>query len=285
MDLAAILAEADRLVAQGRPAPRARPVPDVRALMAQADALVLGQKRARERRRKAEARERHVEEISGLWAAQTREKADEDFCVIRLEAVRGIPEFQLAACRVEFDERRPGERQPHVHGGRVPCVQTRQCYRCGAALKNGQRRWCTRECSTIWWTNHMWSMASGAALKRDGYACVKCGRKVGEEIAPGLCSIDGEAWVCGAAEEVALVKGLTRLDLGVFVTLPGERATFHQPLERRLVTLEVNHMDPLVGRGYDAGCVHHIDRLETLCHDCHVVETNRQAAERRAARG
>jgi hypothetical protein len=44
--------------------------------------------------------------------------------------------------------------------------------------------------------------------------------------------------------------------------------------------LEVNHIDPLVGRGYSMSCYHHQDNLEVLCHDCHVVVTNAQRRER-----
>jgi 5-methylcytosine-specific restriction endonuclease McrA len=43
---------------------------------------------------------------------------------------------------------------------------------------------------------------------------------------------------------------------------------------------EVNHREPLVGRGYHGGCVHHQENLEPLCHDCHVAETTRQLRER-----
>lgn len=45
--------------------------------------------------------------------------------------------------------------------------------------------------------------------------------------------------------------------------------------------LEVNHIEPRVGRGYGFGCWNHLDNLETLCHDCHVIVTKAQAAERR----
>lgn len=48
-------------------------------------------------------------------------------------------------------------------------------------------------------------------------------------------------------------------------------------------TLEVNHIEPRVGRGYGWGCWNHLDNLETLCHDCHVAVTKQQAADRRAA--
>jgi 5-methylcytosine-specific restriction endonuclease McrA len=47
---------------------------------------------------------------------------------------------------------------------------------------------------------------------------------------------------------------------------------------------EVNHREPLVGRGYHAGCVHHPDNLEPLCHDCHTAETIRQLYARKQAR-
>ena len=49
-------------------------------------------------------------------------------------------------------------------------------------------------------------------------------------------------------------------------------------------SLEVNHIVPLVGSGYENGCIHHLDGLETLCHDCHVAETTRQIRERREVR-
>ena len=49
--------------------------------------------------------------------------------------------------------------------------------------------------------------------------------------------------------------------------------------------LEVNHktslrdVTPRVTYA-DVSCAHHLDGLETLCHAHHVVETNRQRAER-----
>ena len=47
-------------------------------------------------------------------------------------------------------------------------------------------------------------------------------------------------------------------------------------------SLEVNHIVPRNGRGMNAGCIHHLVNLETLCHAHHLVETRRQAVERRA---
>jgi hypothetical protein len=44
--------------------------------------------------------------------------------------------------------------------------------------------------------------------------------------------------------------------------------------------LEVNHIDPRVGQGYNSGCWNHQDNLETLCHKCHVKTTRRQLLQR-----
>lgn len=44
--------------------------------------------------------------------------------------------------------------------------------------------------------------------------------------------------------------------------------------------LEVNHIEPRLGQGYNAGCWHHPENLETLCHDCHVKVTNSQRKAR-----
>lgn len=42
--------------------------------------------------------------------------------------------------------------------------------------------------------------------------------------------------------------------------------------------LEVNHIKPCLGKHGKKGCWHHIDNLETLCHECHVQVTNEQRA-------
>ncbi len=44
--------------------------------------------------------------------------------------------------------------------------------------------------------------------------------------------------------------------------------------------MEVNHIEPLNGRGYHIGCVHHLDNLQTLCHGCHGKVTLQQRSER-----
>jgi 5-methylcytosine-specific restriction endonuclease McrA len=47
--------------------------------------------------------------------------------------------------------------------------------------------------------------------------------------------------------------------------------------------LQVHHIDPRRGAGYAAGCHHHLDLLETLCHACHVEVTNVQRRTQAAA--
>lgn len=44
--------------------------------------------------------------------------------------------------------------------------------------------------------------------------------------------------------------------------------------------LEVNHIVPRNGGGYNSGCWNHLAGLETLCHDCHVAVTRAQRRER-----
>jgi 5-methylcytosine-specific restriction endonuclease McrA len=51
----------------------------------------------------------------------------------------------------------------------------------------------------------------------------------------------------------------------------------------RFLELEVNHIRPLAEVGVKhamAGCHHHLDNLETLCHDCHAKVTAAQARAR-----
>lgn len=45
--------------------------------------------------------------------------------------------------------------------------------------------------------------------------------------------------------------------------------------------IEVNHIVPLVGKGYGVSCSHHLSNLEALCVDCHRIETNAQFQERK----
>lgn len=47
--------------------------------------------------------------------------------------------------------------------------------------------------------------------------------------------------------------------------------------------LEVNHIEPRVGRGYGWGCWNHLSNLETLCHEHHLAVTAEQRAARKPA--
>lgn len=44
--------------------------------------------------------------------------------------------------------------------------------------------------------------------------------------------------------------------------------------------LQVNHIQPVVGRGYAPSCWHHADNLEVLCRPHHQIETNLQRQHR-----
>lgn len=48
--------------------------------------------------------------------------------------------------------------------------------------------------------------------------------------------------------------------------------------------LTVDHIIPLMGRGYRSGCYHHLSNLQTLCHGCHVDKTNNDLAFQRELR-
>lgn len=43
--------------------------------------------------------------------------------------------------------------------------------------------------------------------------------------------------------------------------------------------LEVNHIEPCLGKHSECGCWHHQDNLETLCNPCHTDITKIQRAE------
>jgi 5-methylcytosine-specific restriction endonuclease McrA len=54
-----------------------------------------------------------------------------------------------------------------------------------------------------------------------------------------------------------------------------------RPVGKRL---EVNHIEPVMGKHNVSGCWHHLDGLETLCVDCHKPITAAQATARAEAR-
>lgn len=113
----------------------------------------------------------------------------------------------------------------------------KRCVGCGATLTGRQRIWCGGDCATLFWQNHQWGSARQAALVRDRHRCTNCGSSGVRKWQ--LVGWNGKLW--GYKE-----------------------------------SLEVNHKVPVMGRHATNGCHHHLDGLETLCHSCHVAETNRQ---------
>ncbi len=114
------------------------------------------------------------------------------------------------------------------------------CAACGAELLNTgygcrKRPDQSREdtCVARWSRNHQWGVAREAALKRDGYQCVRDDCDVGSWKFQGL--------------------------------------------------LEVNHILPRNGDSATLSCLHHLDNLETLCHDHHLGVTREQRVCRRQA--
>jgi len=99
---------------------------------------------------------------------------------------------------------------------------TARCRWCDAELTGRRTVWCSDACSMQYATNHYWSLAKPAALKRDGKRCIQCAR----------------GW-------------------------PD-------------VTLEVNHIIPILGKHSQSGCWHHVEDLETLCREHHLEATAKQ---------
>lgn len=130
---------------------------------------------------------------------------------------------------------------------KVPPHKPGRCDSCSRRLPPRRRRWCSNHCATRIYTaiarQHEWTSARAAAVKRDKYRCRRC-----------------------RVTQSQLVLGCTCHTYGTCQ---------HQ--------LEVNHIEPRNGQGYGKGCHHHLDNLETLCHNCHVVETKRQRNMRIAA--
>lgn len=123
------------------------------------------------------------------------------------------------------------------------CAAARLCFLCGGPLVGAQRRWCRGRSIPCWET---WAVNHSWTSARREAVLRSSGLPAS---APWTIRYHaGRCDECGAEGE-----------------------------------LEVNHVEPRVGRGYGNSCAHHQSNLQVLDHPCHVVETNRQAAERRAA--
>lgn len=162
------------------------------------------------------------------------------------------------------------------------------CGWCGKPRPKGRRRWCGEPCSLAWGEQHYWTQARPAAIKRDGHRCVACGRSPDDpayqlRLVYLWCPAPSTWWWDAAVEEArADCARWTRPDRveacawartwDRLANLPEWRAW------RREHVLEVNHIEPRRGGGYQAGCHNHQANLETLCHRCHVAVTRMQRA-------
>ncbi|CAN5509475.1 hypothetical protein BH20ACT2_BH20ACT2_07770 [soil metagenome] len=161
--------------------------------------------------------------------------------------------------------RRPSD--PHVELDRAGrCALSRwdgdpaACRWCGRPAAEGFG-WCGNRCGDDYRANHCWELARGAALGRDGHACVRCG------LGP---------------DTLALARATLRamVPLGpVDAARLWRSAAWAELLAA--CSLEVHHRVARAGAGYGAGCHHHLDGLVVLCHRHHAEIT---AAAREAGR-
>lgn len=163
----------------------------------------------------------------------------------------------LGDCSLAFGD--DGVKLRHLTEGGYYCAW------CGDELPPRRRRWCSDACSQEFARQHVWSVAREAAKSRDGHMCRVCSR----------------GW--GAAHLLALFLNLSGHDLGRDL-VDEEFAEIFRAWTGG-ANLEVNHVVPRRGAGYRTGCAHHVDGIETLCREHHVIETKRQAAHLLARRG
>jgi len=115
------------------------------------------------------------------------------------------------------------------------------CAWCGAALPPRRRTWCSDRCGTAFWTNHWWTLARGAAKRRDQYRCKRCG--------------------------AAAAKRPNRTKAASLSTYRTAMRAWRNA--RKQSRMEVNHRVPCRGAHGSLSCAHHLDNLETLCPTCH----------------
>lgn len=184
--------------------------------------------------------------------------------------------------------------------------QPGNCVWCNTGPLAGRRRkWCSRECEDEWRAHHWWQTARLAAVQRDGWTCVRCGfvgwwetsnplrptpydpalHSPGASIedwavAMGLITPEDGLWSFSdhdnRHQRVAAATGQLPQSIRTLVESERRRFTWNMRSEPRGHQLEVNHIEPREGRGYNSGCHHHLENLETLCRPCHVDETTRQ---------
>lgn len=123
--------------------------------------------------------------------------------------------------------------------------------------------WCSNPCEDGYRRNHWWDVARHAALARDDRRCVRC--RLGPD------TLLEARWLLRALVPMGPVAA-------AHLWQSAEWAALGQAC-----AVEVHHRVPLLGAGYGAGCHHHLDGLETLCHRHHVAVTLLQARQPRSA--
>lgn len=182
-----------------------------------------------------------------------------------------------------------------------------RCWWCGGELAGRRRKWCRDECERAWLENHYWTMARRAALRRDGWACVRCGQVGWADVPSSVVALsyhdqeldpfgtqredwavalglldpqDAHASIMAVEADRRRCAALDQLPESVVQLVASERRSWGSERSRHRWPgrheLEVNHIEPRRGQGYTSGCHHHQENLETLCRPCHVDETTRQ---------
>jgi hypothetical protein len=166
----------------------------------------------------------------------------------------------------------------------------RRCDWCGSDLTGRRRRWCSDECSNAFSTNHAWTSARSAAIRRDK-VCQVCGSDGIHEIEKwyaflvGVCGrwpnpfgrvgfgdwCRANGWFPDHEEAIDAWRGYLGARERPFRVARQMAETAHRQSQ-----LEVNHRVPCLGKHKENSCAHHLDGLVVLCHRCHVIETNRQ---------
>ena len=147
-----------------------------------------------------------------------------------------------------------------------------RCNWCGVELTGRQVRWCSPDHRDIFAIHHYWTDARAAALKRDARTCQRCGRSEQPE--------DLWAWrrFLESIRPRPHLRDVPDWREWTTVTADWQAADDILRAEERARSMEVNHKVPILGRHAEAGCHHHLDGLETLCHRCHVEVTATQRA-------
>lgn len=136
-----------------------------------------------------------------------------------------------------------------------------RCRWCDAPVRPASA-WCGTTCQDEYRADHWWDLARSAVLSRDSHRCLRCG------VGPDLVT-------------VAKLVLRALIPIGPVDAARLWRSEAWSAFQLRC-SIEVNHREPRMGRGYQSGCHHHRHGLESLCHRCHVVITNEQVADRQA---